>query len=55
MTYRDYTQARIVKTGYELTASQVANLSEEEQNARKKQMLESREEIRRLKLLEEEL
>jgi hypothetical protein len=42
----DYTTARITKTGYELTAKQIAELSTEEQNARKKEMLESREEIR---------
>ena len=51
----DYRQQRIIKTGYELSKEEIAKLSPEEQNARKKEMLESREEIRRLKLLEEEL
>tara|TARA_R110000868_G_scaffold400854_1_gene675570 strand:- start:930 stop:1085 length:156 start_codon:yes stop_codon:yes gene_type:complete len=42
-------EKRILRTGYELSAEQLANLSLEEQEARKKQMLESREELRRLK------
>ena len=36
----DYRQQRIIKTGYELSKEEIAKLSPEEQNARKKEMLE---------------
>ena len=52
---KDYTKLREIRTGYILSQAEINKLSDEEKIARKKQMLESREEIRRLKLLEEEL
>ena len=51
----DYTEQRMLRTGYTLSKEEVAKLSSQEKEARQKQMLDSREEIRRLKMLEEEL
>ena len=51
----NYKEQRILKTGYELSKEEIAKLSPEEKAARDKQMLESREEIKRLKFLEEEI
>lgn len=50
-----YTKTREIKTGYILSKSEVNSLSKEEQLVRQKEMLNSREELRRLKLLDEEL
>lgn len=52
---KDYRELRAIKTGYELSKEEIAKLSKEEKIARKKEMLNSRDELRRLKLLEEEL
>lgn len=51
----DYQKTREMKTGYFLTQSEIDKLSEEEKKARIKFMLESREYIKRLKDLDEEL
>jgi len=53
--YLNTREQRVEKTGYELTNKEIAGLSPEEQIARKKLMLDSREEIRRLRRTEEEL
>jgi len=52
---KEYRKMRMIKTGYELSQSEINHLSPEEKEARNKAMLESREEIKRLKLLDEEL
>ncbi len=49
----DYNKLREIKTGYVLSKEQVDKLSLEEQIARKKEMLKSREDIKRLKDLGE--
>lgn len=51
---KNYKELREIRTGYILSKSEIDALSPEEKIARKKQMLESREDFARLKLQEAE-
>ena len=54
MKQKDYKEARIIRTGYELSKAQIDNLTPEEKSARDKEMLLSREEIKRMNDYENE-
>ena len=47
--YKDYSNSRLLRTGYILTQQQIDALPKEERIERNRYMLESREEIKRLK------
>ena len=48
----DYKEQRLLRTGYSLTKEEIEKLTPEEKKSRKKQMLDSRDEIRRIKELD---